>query len=122
MARKKAAPKSFNMAAAIRDVLTENPKLSGTQALEVIQKKHPGQTINKNSYSVAFYNARHKLGIKSRRRRKVVRVAKPGAARKSSGGAINMELLQAARQYLAAAGSPDAAVAAIKRLQALQIG
>jgi hypothetical protein len=122
MAKKKTSDGNFKMAAAIRDVLTENRKLSGSEALEVIQKKHPGQTINKNSYNVAFYNARQKLGIKSGRRRKVVRVAKPGAAPKRSGGAINMELLSAAREMLKAAGSAENAVAAIKQLQSLQVG
>jgi hypothetical protein len=122
MAKKKASADGFKMAAAIRDLLNENRKLSGREAQAAIEQKYPDQKINQNSFNVAFYNARHKLGIKSGRRRKVVRVAKPGVARKSSGGAINMELLAAAREMLKAAGSAENAVAAIKQLQALQIG
>jgi hypothetical protein len=92
--------------------------------MDLVKQKYPEQSINENSFGVAFSNARRKLGIKGRRGRRMVRRRKPGAARTvaAAGAAVNMELLQAARKYLAVAGNADAAVTAIKQLQQLQIG
>jgi hypothetical protein len=112
-----------NVSAAIRDVLTENRGLSGREVLEVVKQKHPDKTINEKSFSVAFSNARRKLGIKGRRGRKRVMRRKPGAGlRPSAAPGINFDLLQAARKYLSIAGNADTAVSAIRQLQALQIG
>lgn len=121
MAKKKARD-GINVSAAIRDVLAENRGLSGREVLVLVKQKHPDQQINEKSFGVAFSNARRKLGIKSRRGRRVIRRRKPGAVRQAAAPAINFELLQAARRYLSVAGNADAAVAAIKQLQALQIG
>lgn len=120
---KKRASRGFNMAAAIRDVLTETPKLSGREVREAVQKQYPDQEINEKSFGVAFSNARRKLGIKGRGGRKVIRRAKPGVARAtvSVAGGVNFDLLQSARKLLEVAGNADTAITAIKQLQALQI-
>lgn len=122
MAKKKSSSETFNLAAAIREVLSENRNLSGREFLDAVKQKHPHQTINKNSFNVSFYTARKGLGIKSGRRRKVVRMATPNAARKAPGKILNLELLQAARRMLATASDADTAVAAIQQVQALQLG
>lgn len=124
----KKARGEFNMSQAIRDVLQENPGMSGREVLEALKSKHPGQSINENSFGVAFWNARRKLGIKTRRGRRKVRVRTPGmagrraAAAPTSGGAIDFDLLQAARKYLSIAKDTDTAIQGLKQLQALQIG
>ncbi len=121
MAKKKSSSETFKLAAAIRAVLSENRNLSGREVLDAVKQKHPHQAINKNSFNVSFYTARKGLGIKSGRRHKVVRVVTPGPARKMSGTAMSLELLQAVRRMLAVAGDAETAVAAIRQLQSLQI-
>ena len=70
MAKKKKTGGEFNMAAEIRSLLEENRSLTGSETLALIQKKHPKAKLNKNSFGVAFYGARNKLGISSKRRSK----------------------------------------------------
>ena len=66
---KKASNSDFNMAEAIRDVLSENPKLNCKETADAVSAKHPSVKINKNSFSVAYYTGRKKMGIGSRARR-----------------------------------------------------
>ena len=63
MAKKKSRRSSFNMSAAVRDVLKQNPKLSAKEVEAEVKKQHPRQKINSNSLSVSFSSARKKLGI-----------------------------------------------------------
>ncbi|HWL07238.1 MAG TPA: hypothetical protein VNQ76_02380 [Planctomicrobium sp.] len=130
MAKKKAARGEFNMSAEIRNLLQDKPALSSREVFEALKAQFPDQEINRNSCNVAFSHARRKLGIKggarkSVRRRRPGAAAAPAATPKASvaaaGGPLNLDLLQAARALLTKAGSADAAVQAIKQLQALQI-
>lgn len=125
MAKKKPSGDGFNMSAAIREALSTNSELSGREAREIVQQAHPEQTINTNSFSVAFSKARQEMGIKGGRR-KVVRRRKPGTPRKqaesASGLSVTIDDLLAARKLLEAAGDAETAVRAIRQLQSLQIG
>lgn len=121
VAKKKAAAE-FSMADAIRTVLGENPKASSKEALEAIKAKHPNAKVNEKSFGVAFYMARKKLGIASTGRgtaKKVVRKKVPTA---SNGSSLDIGTLQAAVKFLTSAGSADAAIEAIRQVQALQLG
>jgi len=121
MAKKKAAS-DFGMAEAIRTVLNENPQSSGKETLEAIKSKHPNAKVNEKSFGVAFYMARKKLGIASSGRgtaKKVVRKKMPVA---SNGSALDINTLQAAAKFLTSAGSAEAAIEAIRQVQALQLG
>ena len=112
----------FNLSAAIREVLAANPNASASEAMEAIQKKNPKAKINKGSFSVGFYTGRQKLGITSKRktRDKIgIRKASGGTIRN---GSIDLDTLSAAATFLREAGSVDAALAAIKSVQAVQIG
>ena len=118
MARKSASAE-FNMAEAIRDVLTENPKLSSQEASDAIMAKHPTAKINKNSFSVAFYTGRKKLGIRlSGRSRKVGSGKRTTAHVRSS---VDIGTLQTAARFIREIGSADAALEAIKQVQAVQL-
>ncbi|WP_373651762.1 MULTISPECIES: hypothetical protein [unclassified Schlesneria] len=119
---KKQANSEFNMSEAIRDILKENPSLSSKEAIDAILAKYPSAKINKNSFSVAFYTGRKKLGINSTGRGK--RIAK----RKSLGGAtttvrssIDFAALQATAKFLSEFSSAEAAIEAIKQVQAVQL-
>ena len=52
---KKAPAADFNQSEMIREILTESPKLSSKEVNDTILAKYPTTTINKNSFSVAFY-------------------------------------------------------------------
>lgn len=125
MAKRKAGRGGFNMAEAIRDELKKNPDLSLKECLAAVQAVHPGFAPKSTSFGVAFSNQRRKLGLKPRRRGKTVRRRMPGAAPKAAAttsGGLNMELLQAARKFVAVAGGDaDTAVAAVRALALLQI-
>lgn len=121
MAKKKRTRKGgFNMSAAVRDLLTQDPTLSGKQVQEALKKKFPGQKINPNSCGVAFSMARKKLGI--RKKTKSVRKRRPSAGRSVKASAIDMSALQAARKYVSEVGDVDAALDAVRKLKTLQIG
>lgn len=120
MAKKKASG-NFVMTAAVRDILQQDPSLKATQVIEALRKKYPGEKINEASCKVAFSNERRKLGIGKRRRRKL---RKPGMS--ASGGnkpqrLMKFEVLQAAKNFIAAAGSSEDAIAAIRQVTSLQV-
>jgi hypothetical protein len=119
MMAKKAANAEFNMAEAIRDVLTANPKVSSREAVDAIQSKYPSAKINRNSFSVAFYTGRKKLGMGSSGRRGRIgrRVGRGGGASHN----VNVAKLQAAARFLSEVGSAEAAMEAIKLVQAIQV-
>lgn len=114
---KKSTNADFNMSESIRDLLTENPKLSSKEAADALQLKYPTVKLNKNSFSVAFYTGRKKLGISlSGRGKKVVK-------RKSSSGrpTLDLSILQTTARFLSEIGGADAAFEAIKQVQAVQV-
>lgn len=120
MAKKKPAG-TFVLAGAVRDVLKKDPSLKANQVIEIVRKEHPGEKFNEASAKVAFSNERRKMGI-ARKRRKV-RKPNPMLAGviKKSPRALNLDLLQAAKSLLAAAGSSDNAVAALRQVASLQV-
>ena len=120
MAKKKSAG-GFNMSQAIRDILKENSKLSGKEVKDVLSAKHPSAKINDNSFSVAYYNARNKLGISSSRRRRRKSAGAAKGTRPAMRPRVDLSTLQSARKFLAEVGNADAALEAIKQVQALQV-
>lgn len=120
MAKKKAARGDFNMSEEIRNLLKNDASMSSREVFEALVRDFPGQEINRNSCNVAFSHARRKLGIKGSGNR-AVRHRRPSVAVSSSVGSLNLGILQAARELLSQAGSPEAAVQAIQDLQALQL-
>jgi hypothetical protein len=119
MPKKKSRRRSFNMSAAVRDVLTQNPKLSAREVEAEVKKQHPGQKINSKSLSVSFSSARKKLGITKGKKRSVTR-RKPSASARAN-GTVDMAALQAARKYVAEVGDVDAALEAVRQLRTLQV-
>lgn len=116
---KKQAEAEFNMSEAIRDILKDNPNISSKDAADAIQAKYPSASINKNSFSVAFYTGRKKLGIKSSGRGR--RISKRKAVSVSIHPKVDMAMLQATAKFLSEVGGADAAIAAIKQVQAVQV-
>ena len=117
MASKKPAA-DFNMSEAIRAMLTENPKLTSQDVRSALTTKHPSLKINKNSFSVAFYTVRKKLGLGPVLPRKKKRAKKSEPA---NGRHLNVAALQLAAEFLSKVGGVAAALAAIKQVQALQL-
>jgi hypothetical protein len=100
----------FNMAREIRELIAKEPQMTGREVTAALKKKFPRQKINANSCGVAFSNARKKLGLRSE-----------GRARSSSGVAIDVGVLHAAKNYLAACGGDvHRASAGLKKLSDLQ--
>lgn len=122
MAKKK-SKSQFGMAQAIRDIIGPNPGMSAKDTLAAIQQQHPETPINEKSFGVAFYNARKALGISSPGAKKTVRKKKPAAATTAaaSSGGVDLAQLQAAARFLGEVGTLEAAIAAIKQVQALQV-
>jgi hypothetical protein len=120
MAKKISRRGNFNMSAAIRDVLKENPKLSAKEVEAEVRKQHPGQKMNSRSLSVVFSSARHQLGITKGKKRSVRR-RKP-SPRGRVNGIVDMAVLQAARKYVSEVGDVDAALEAVRQLRTLQVG
>lgn len=117
---KKAANVEFNMSETIRELLKANPKANSKEVADAIVAKYPGTKINKNSFSVAFYTCRKKMGIGSSRRGG----GRKFGARKSasaSRGSADFAMLQAAAKFLNEVGGADAAIEAIKQVQAVQV-
>ncbi len=117
MAKKKPAG-AFVLTVAVRDILKKDPTLKATQVVEIIRKENPGEKFNEASAKVAFSNERRKMGI-ARKRRKVRKPRSMMAVKKAR--ALNLDLLQAARNLLAAAGNSDDALAALRQVASLQV-
>ena len=120
---KKSAAVEFNMPQAIRELLTETPKMSSTEVSDAITAKYPGATINKGSFAAGFYTIRKKLGIgKSKRGRKVgVRVAKAEARQSARRPSVDLAMMQTTAKFLSEVGGAEAALEAIKQVQAVQV-
>ena len=119
---KKRPQADFKMSEAIREVLAENPKIGSKEASDAILAKYPTAAINKNSFAVAFYTSRKKLGLGPKRRgkkssKKVVK--KPG--RPAARQAVDLAMLQSAAKFLSEVGGAEAALEAIKQVQAVQV-
>ena len=122
MAKKKPKAADFNMSEAIREILTENPKLGSTDVYNAILAKHPSAKINDSSFSVAFYTSRKKLGIgSSGRGKKAVKKAVKKVATKAARKTVDLAMMQAAAKFLSEVGGADAALEAIKQVQAVQV-
>lgn len=114
-------PKSkFNMAAAIRDVLGTSPKLTQGECMAAVQAAHPKETINGNSFGVAFSNQRKRLGIApgGKRRARTTKVHVPPQA--TPVPTVGVDPLLAARDFIASAGGLEQAQETIERLKRLQ--
>lgn len=120
MAKKVANPE-FNMSEAIREVFKENPNTGAKEAVEAIQAKFPSAKINKNSFSVAYYTVRKKLGIKPAGRGRGRKAGMKKGVRASFGKTINLAMLQTTAKYLSEVGGAEAAIEAIKQVQAIQV-
>ena len=118
MAKKKAD--EFNMSRSIAEVLTSNPKATSQEVLETVQSQNPSAKINPKSLTVAFYTVRKKLGIKpAKRGKKSVRKTKTAA--RAVRPTMDLYALQTAVKFLSDVGGADAALEAIKQVQALQV-
>ena len=109
----------FNMSEAIRALLTENPKLTNLEVRAALTTKYPALKINKNSFSVAFFNVRKKLGlgpVQPRKNKKSDSRARPATRRTNE-----LAMLQLAVEFIGKVGGVSAALAAIKQVQALQL-
>jgi hypothetical protein len=115
---KKAPAADFNLSESIREILTANPKLSISEVTEAVMEKHPKAKLNKGSFTVAFYTARKKLGIASSKRGKRVVLRKSVSAGKTT---VNFAMLQSAAKFLSEVGGAEAAIEAIKQVQAVQV-
>lgn len=120
MAKKDSGP-SFNMSEEIRGILASNPQASSKEVVEAIQGKFPKAKINKNSFSVAFYTTRNKLGISVSGRRKSGKTRVVRGAAKGQGHTVDLDALKSAAKFLNEVGSVDAAIEAIKTVQAIQL-
>lgn len=123
MAKKKSGRRgTFNMSAAVREVVQENPKLKAKEVEAEIKRRHPGAEVNSNSLAVAFSSARKKLGI-VKGKKKTVRKRLPAARRAATSSAVvDMNALQAAQKYVSAVGDVEVALEAVRQLKALQVG
>ena len=119
MAKKKTS--DFNMAEEIRNLLKENRNLTGSEVFAAIRKASPGRKLNKNSFGVAFYSARKKMGIKSGKRRKAGGKVTVVKKRPAVVATVNIEALQAAAKFVSAVGDAENAIAAVKQIRLLQI-
>lgn len=117
---KKSANADFNMSEAIREILGANPKLGSKEVADAILAKYPSAKINKNSFSVAFYTCRKKMGLGGGRRGRKFgkRVGRPAGA---SSPKLDMALLQTTAKFLSQVGGAEAALEAIKVIQAVQV-
>nr|UXE45609.1 hypothetical protein Hi04_10k_c5016_00018 [uncultured bacterium] len=115
---KKRASSDFNMAEAIRECFEANPKVTSAEAIEAITAKYPKVKINKNSFSVAFYTTRKKLGLRGTRRG---RRFSAGRAISAGSPRVDVAKLQAAAGFISEVGGAEAAVEALKLVQAVQV-
>lgn len=117
---KKRSSSGINMAAEIRAILKEDPKLSGREVFEALTKKFPKAKINESSCSVAFSGARKKLGIAPGKKRR--RGAKKTVVRKRTAAPkIDLEALQAAAKFVTQVGNADKALEAVRQVRLLQV-
>ena len=131
MAKKRSRGGDFNMSEELRKIIRENRRITFLEAHALLQQKFPGENINENSASVAFYNARRKVGVKQP-------VGKKATTKKRSTGrkkgtkrtvrrkrptaqTLDISTLQAAAKFVSDVGDAEKAMAAIKQVQSLQI-
>ncbi len=119
----------FNMSEAIRDYLAKNKRASSAEVQQHIKENHPGHVINKNSFSVAFYTTRKKLGIAGGRGKKkraaVVRdvTIRTSVQPHTSTGALQItrEMMKAAAELLRVCGDVNAALLAVRDVHSFQV-
>ncbi len=112
----------FNMSAEVRALLKANNNISGPEVYEALCQKTTGQKINKNSCGVAFANARKKMGLTRKSKKKI------GSDNNSRRGAkstatdtISLSALRCARELLVRTnGDVSVAAAVLREVKALQ--
>ena len=126
---KKSAAAEFNMSEAIREILSGNPSASSKEVAAAINAKHPSAKINTKSFGVAFYTIRKKLGVgpsKKRRGKRFARKASRAEAATTTPAStgrptVDIAMLQTTAKFLSQVGGAEAALEAIKFVQAAQV-
>lgn len=124
---KKSAGVEFNMSEAIREILSANPNLGSKDVADAIMTKYPTANINKNSFGVAFYTIRKKLGVgPSKRRgkrfaRKAARAEATTTPASTGRPTVDIAMMQTTAKFLSQVGGAEAALEAIKFVQAAQV-
>jgi hypothetical protein len=125
---KKSAAAEFNMSEAIREILSAKPSLSSKEVADAIVAKYPTANINKNSSGVAFYTIRKKLGVgpSKRRGKRIGRKASRAIAATTTPAStgrptVDIAMLQTTAKFLSQVGGAEAALEAIKFVQAAQV-
>lgn len=131
MAKKKAAGGlGFNMAEEIRSLLREDPTMTGRAVIDALKRKYPNETIKDSSCSVAYSNARQKLGItgrggkrkKATGKKKTVRRLTPAATgRVTRSSGLDLSAVEQAQKFVSACGGMKNARAAIDLLETFQV-
>jgi hypothetical protein len=114
----------FNMSAEVRALLKANNNITGPKVYEALCQKATGQTINKNSCGVAFANARKKMGLSRKSKKKIGSDNKSRRGAKSattSTDTISLSALRCARELLVRTnGDVSVAAAVLREVKALQ--
>ncbi|MCH2210595.1 MAG: hypothetical protein MK110_04800 [Fuerstiella sp.] len=114
----------FNMSAEVRTLLKADNNITGPQVYAALCRKAPNQTINKNSCGVAFANARKKMGLTRRSKKKIGTESRYERGAKSSilsTQTISLAALRCARELLAKTdGDVTVAAAVLHEVKALQ--
>ena len=114
----------FNMSAEVRALLKANNNISGPEVYEALCQKTPGQKINKNSCGVAFANARKKMGLTRKSKKKIGSDNNSRRGAKSTATAtdtISLSALRCARELLVRTnGDVSVAAAVLREVKALQ--
>lgn len=112
----------INMSEEIRTVLTEDPTLTLSLAIDAIAAKYPKLKINKNSFQVAFYTSRKKLGA-IKKKKVARRTTRKPAIHKVATQSVQFDItvLQTAVKFLREVGSIDNAIEIIKAVETVQV-
>lgn len=118
----------FNLSSTIRECLKKNKNMTSREVLEHVETMHPSHKINKNSFSVAFYTTRKKMGITAGRKGGKPKLKgswnrQPIASTSGSIGEITItrEMMKAAAELLRVCGDLNAALLAVKDVHSFQV-
>ncbi|MCA9062543.1 MAG: hypothetical protein KDA96_05775 [Planctomycetaceae bacterium] len=112
---------AFNMSEEIRALLTANNEMTGRDVINALKKKFPKASINDASCQVAYSNSRKKLGIVKTVKRRPGK-ARPGRPAKAAVGALDLQLLKAAKGLLEqCGGDANVAAEALRSVASLQM-
>lgn len=120
MAKKKGGA---NMSAEIRKILEKKPDASNKDVFASLESKFGKGSFNEASCGVAVSNQRKKMGLSKSRSVKKRKPGRPAGRPATTGVAVDIDALKAAKALLGAVnGNESAAVSAIRQLSSLQIG